>query len=171
MSSLKILICTMVSATTIIGHPITTIPDECPSLPLPAPSDTVDVCERPLMYEVQEKDKEILLRIAQAEATGGSVTDKALVMQVVMNRVYNEDFPDTIEEVVFADNPVQFSPTADGRYWTCEPDEDCEIALEQVVCGEYAWCDALFFARKGLKCWASTHKEYLFTEWEHDFYK
>ena len=46
-------------------------------------------------------DSAILLQIAMAEAEGESTEGKALVMLVVLNRVWSEGFPDTISEVVF----------------------------------------------------------------------
>lgn len=62
------------------------------------------------------EDAEILLKIAMAEAEGESVEGKALVMLVVLNRVWSEGFPDSISEVVFQDG--QFTPTEEGgRYW------------------------------------------------------
>ena len=53
---------------------------------------------------------------------------KALVMLVVLNRVWSDEFPDTIEEVIFQKN--QFSPVANGRYDAVEPDEECYEALK-----------------------------------------
>ena len=58
------------------------------------------------------EDAEILLKIAMAEAEGESVEGKALVMLVVLNRVWSEGFPDSISEVVFQDG--QFTPTEEG---------------------------------------------------------
>ena len=42
------------------------------------------------------EDSEILLKIAMAEAEGESVEGKALVMLVVLNRVWSEDFPGSL---------------------------------------------------------------------------
>lgn len=54
------------------------------------------------------EDSQMLLKIAMAEAEGESVEGKALVMLVVLNRVWSDEFPGTIEEVIF--QPKQFSP-------------------------------------------------------------
>jgi len=48
-----------------------------------------------------EEECEILYRIVEAEATGASVESKQNVANVIFNRVGHEDFPDTIEDVVF----------------------------------------------------------------------
>ena len=80
----------------------------------PAPIQTEEI-EAAQTYKsvVQSRDwgaeeSEMLLRIAMAEAEGESVEGKALVMLVVLNRVWSDKFPDTIEEVIF--QPRQFSP-------------------------------------------------------------
>ena len=65
------------------------------------------------------KDSDILLRIAMAEAEGEGTEGKALVMKVVLNRVESREFPNSIEDVVF--QPGQFEPVLDdGRYWNVE---------------------------------------------------
>lgn len=76
----------------------------------------------------------MLMKIAMAEAEGESVEGKALVMLVVLNRVWSDGFPNTIEEVIF--EPGQFSPVVEGgRYYTTEPDSECREALELVMKG------------------------------------
>ena len=64
-----------------------------------------------------------LAKIAMAEAESEDTEGKALVMLVVLNRVWDDEFPDTIEEVIFQKG--QFSPISNGRYDEVEPDEDC----------------------------------------------
>lgn len=69
-----------------------------------------------------------LAKIAMAEAESEDTEGKALVMLVVLNRVWDDEFPDTIEEVIFQKG--QFSPIGNGRYDEVEPDEDCYRALQ-----------------------------------------
>ena len=77
------------------------------------------------------KDSNILLKIAMAEAEGEGTEGKALVMRVVLNRVESKEFPDSVEGVVF--QPGQFEPVQDeGRYWNVEPDSECYKALYMV---------------------------------------
>lgn len=74
------------------------------------------------------KDSDILLKIAMAEAEGEGIEGKALVMRVVLNRVADAEFPDSVEKVVF--QAGQFEPVKDdGRYWNVEPDAECYKAL------------------------------------------
>lgn len=78
--------------------------------------------EEPLIASMDwgKDDSYLLCKIAMAEAESEGVKGKALVMLVVLNRVWSNEFPDTIEEVIFQKN--QFSPVANGRYDAVEPD-------------------------------------------------
>lgn len=80
--------------------------------------------EEPLIASMDwdKDDSYLLCKIAMAEAESEGVKGKALVMLVVLNRVWSDEFPDTIEEVIFQKN--QFSPVANGRYDAVEPDEE-----------------------------------------------
>lgn len=88
--------------------------------PTPEPTYTSTIHS----YDWDGEDERMLAKIAMAEAEGESVEGKALVILVVLNRVWSDEFPDSIEEVIFQKN--QFSPVAEGgRYWTTEPDAGC----------------------------------------------
>lgn len=116
------------------------------------------------------EDSEILLKIAMAEAEGESTQGKALVMLVVLNRVWSDEFPNTIEDVVF--QPRQFSPVReDGRYWTTEPDRDCYEALELVMQGWDESGGALYFESCENSSWHSENLEYLYQFGNHKFYR
>lgn len=92
-----------------------------------ATEEAVDVAG----LDFSDEESQMLLKIAMAEAEDQGVIGKALVMNVVKNRVDSEEFPDTIEGVIFED--LQFSPIADGRYDAAVPDEECYEALEMVL--------------------------------------
>lgn len=116
------------------------------------------------------EDAELLMKIAMAEAEGESVEGKALVMLVVLNRVWSDEFPDTIEEVIF--QPRQFSVTVPGgRYYTTEPDEGCREALRLVSMGWDESQGALYFESCENDSWHSRNLEYLFQEGNHRFYR
>ncbi len=116
------------------------------------------------------EDSEILLKIAMAEAEGEPTEGKALVMLVVLNRVWSEDFPGTIQEVVFQEN--QFSVTEPGgRYYTTEPNEDCRKALELVESGWDESQGALYFESCDADSWHSRNLELLFQYGGHRFYR
>lgn len=112
----------------------------------------------------------MLMKIAMAEAEGESVEGKALVMLVVLNRVWSDEFPDTIEEVIF--QPGQFSPVMEGgRYYTTEPDDECREALEMVMKGWDESHGALYFESCNNSSWHSENLEFLFQVGNHRFYR
>lgn len=87
-----------------------------------------------------------LLQIVEAEATGGDVTSKMMVAGVVLNRVRDSHFPDTIYEVVWQNE--QFQPTSDGRIYSCSVTESTIEAVERVLQGEDYSQGALFFVAR-----------------------
>lgn len=119
-------------------------------------------------------DAELLLKIAMAEAEGESTEGKAMVMLVVLNRTWSADFPNSIEEVIFQNDPDrQFSVTEDGgRWYTTEPDADCVEALELVESGwDESW-GAMYFESCGNEpSWHSRNLDFLFQLGNHKFYK
>ncbi len=91
-----------------------------------------------------------LLAIVEAEATGGDVCSKQLVANVVLNRVRDSHFPDTISEVVWqrVDGSAQFSPTADGRMGNTQITDTTIDAVNAALRGEDNSEGALFFAAR-----------------------
>ena len=59
-----------------------------------------EVLEQTAKYQLSAQDEEALLRIVEAEAGGEDQNGKLLVANVVLNRVNNSKFPDTVYEVV-----------------------------------------------------------------------
>ena len=90
------------------------------------------------------------------------------MMQVILNRVENESFPNTLKQVVFAEG--QFTPVSTGYYYTSNPDEECYEALELIKQGEYKDMPALYF-NNCTGDWISENKEFLFQYKDHYFYK
>lgn len=122
--------------------------------------------------------KEVLLRIVEAEATGEDIKGKMLVANVILNRVKSNQFPDTVSEVVFQKNGkiVQFSPIADGRYWSVTISKSTREAVERVLNGEDESQGALYFsarskAKKSNMNWFDNHLTWLFKYGGHEFYK
>lgn len=116
------------------------------------------------------EESDMLMKIAMAEAEGESVEGKALVMLVVLNRVWSNGFPDTIEEVIF--QPGQFSPVREGgRYYTTEPDDECREALELIMKGWDKSHGALYFESCESSSWHSENLKFLFRAGNHKFYR
>jgi spore germination cell wall hydrolase CwlJ-like protein len=136
------------------------------------PTETAKATKEPLITSMDwdEDDSYMLCKIAMAEAESEGVEGKALVMLVVLNRVWSEEFPDTIEEVIFQKN--QFSPVANGRYDEVEPDKECYEALEMIQFEHWNESqDALYFESKSDSKWHSENLEFLFKYGRHYFYK
>lgn len=121
----------------------------------------------------------LLAKIAMAEAEGESTEGKAMVIMVVLNRVWADGFPDTIEEVIMQYNKktgvYQFSPVEPGgRWWRVEPDEDCWAALDLIMLQGWDESEgALYFEAtyNGENTWHSKNLEYIKTVDNHNFYK
>lgn len=135
------------------------------------------VLDRELKYHLNEKDLEALLRIVEAEAGGEDEEGKLLVANVVLNRVENEKFPDTVCEVVFQrDNGVtQFSPVSNGRYWTVEISKETVKAVERALEGEDNSQGALYFAARKYADsdkmkWFDEKLQFLFAHGGHEFF-
>ena len=118
-------------------------------------------------------EKEVLYRIAEAEATGECTDAKKNVASVILNRVHNKDFPNAITGVVFQEN--QFSPIGDKRYWEVEVTEETIQAVDEVITNGTT-TEALYFVNlentsRKMKNWFKK-LEYLFTDPSgHSFYK
>lgn len=112
----------------------------------------------------------LLAKLAMAEAESEDTEGKALVMLVVLNRVWDdEEFPNTIEEVIY--QPRQFSPISNGRFDRVEPDADCWAALDLIM--QDRWDEsygATYFESKSESTWHSENLTFLFQHGKHYFY-
>lgn len=127
---------------------------------------------------ITEEDKEVLLRIVEAEATAEDVKGRMLVANVILNRVLSSKFPDNITDVVFQNNgkTYQFSPIKDGRYWSVTVSEKTIEAVERVLNGEDYSQGALYFAARELAnpnnmSWFDRELTRLFRYGVHEFFK
>ncbi len=118
-----------------------------------------------------------LLQIVEAEATGGDIPSKLLVANVVLNRVKDSHFPDTIYDVVWqrVDGSAQFSPTMDGRISSCTITNSTVEAVELALQGEDNSQGALFFvarnsANPGNVQWFDSTLVRLFEYGGHEYY-
>lgn len=127
--------------------------------------------------ELSEVDKEALCRIVEAEAGSEDEDGKLLVANVVLNRVEDNYFPNTVTEVVFQEEQgvYQFSPVADGSYYRVKVSEETYKAVERALDGEDISQGALYFAARqyadnSTMSWFDNHLSYLFAHGGHEFY-
>lgn len=102
-------------------------------------------------FELSEMDEYLLAKLIQCEAGNQPIEAKEAVVMVVLNRVDDIRFPNTIEEVIRQnDNGIyQFSPLMEGgSFYYTEPTEESYEAIYNVQYGItdlYLWCDYLWF--------------------------
>lgn len=125
-----------------------------------------------------KQDYLVLLRIVEAEATGGTEESKAMVANVVLNRVADEHFPNTVTDVVFQrgrNGVAQFSPITDGRFQKIEVTRETKNVVMQVLKGDDQSKGALFFLNPRTSAaanlqWFQGNLKYLFDCGGHSFY-
>lgn len=137
----------------------------------PEPTDGPNNQSLIMSMDWDAEESYLLAKIAMAEAEGEDTEGKALVMLVVLNRVWGDnEFPDTIEEVIY--QPGQFSPISNGRFDRVEPDEDCWAALDLIMLDKWdESCGATYFESKSESTWHSEHLDFLFQHGNHYFYR
>ena len=108
-----------------------------------------------------------LSRIINAESGNQPLEGQLAVGNVVMNRLMNPRFPDTIYDVLFQKN--QFTPAISGSI-NRDPNEASIIAAKLVMDGAQVVPTALFFSQVGVPCYASRNRTYVTTIGSHAFY-
>ena len=129
--------------------------------------------------KLSKKDKSVLLRIVEAEATGEDVKGRMLVANVVLNRVKcKTEFGNNVTDVVFerTNGVYQFSPVQDGRYWSVNISDKTKEAVERVLQGEDYSKGALYFMAREYAdsdnvVWFDSSLTWLFSHGVHEFFK
>lgn len=139
-------------------------------------SATKDTVQR--VIDLSSKDIEMLQRIVEAEATGEDSKGKELVANVILNRVNDDHFPNSIEGVIFQKdgNTYQFSPIRDDRYWSVVVTQDTIAAVENVMQGKDDSQGALYFSARARASsssmkWFDNNLEFLFKYGGHEFFR
>ena len=127
---------------------------------------------------MSDEDYDTLLHIVEAEAGTEDIKGRVLVANVIMNRIKNDEFPDTVTEVVWQriDGVPQFSPTYDGRIYEVSITDETKEAVRQVLEGVDYSEGALFFIQKSEAeehnvSWFEKDLQRLFKYGVHEFYK
>ena len=119
-----------------------------------------------------DEDVYWLSRIIYAESGNEPFEGKLAVGNVIMNRVENSQFPDTVKEVIFdRRNGVQFTPTVNNAIYKT-PSEECIIAAKICLEGYEILPNGLYFLnpRIAKNQWASRNRPYVTTIGNHAFY-
>jgi len=102
-----------------------------------------------------------LSRIIEAEAGSETLEGKIAVGNVVMNRVEDSEFPNTVKGVIFDKRySIQFTRAYAGAIYN-EPSEESIAAAKLVLEGVNTAGDCLYFAsaESASTCWAEKNRE------------
>lgn len=91
---------------------------------------------------VTQDDIELMAKLVAAESIGEPYTGKVAVASVVLNRVSNPKFPNSIQGVIFQKNA--FSCVKNNQIKS-SPNEDCYRAVYEAINGSDPTNKALFF--------------------------
>ena len=120
------------------------------------------------VVEFTYEDAQRLMKIAQAEAGNQGIEGMSAVMRVVINRVLNPEFPDSVEEVI--KQPYQFESYSNGSYDKAEPTTDCHLALADVERGLSDDEDIVAFETVSNGESLKRYFDYAYTIEDHNFY-
>lgn len=118
-----------------------------------------------------EEDLYWLARIINAESRNQPLEGQIGVGNVVMNRVDNPKYPDSIKEVIFDRScGIQFTPVENGSIYI-DPSERCEVAAKLCLEGVSTVGEALFFQQAaGGDNWISNNTRHSIRIADHSFY-
>lgn len=114
-----------------------------------------------------------LSKIISAESAGEPLRGKIAVGNVVLNRVRNEQYPNSIYEVIFdTKDGVQFTPVANGSIENAPTEESimaAKICLEDYKLSNH---NILFFLNPQISTstWVPQNRDFVMTIGRHDFY-
>ena len=118
----------------------------------------------------QEMPEDILwlARIIYAEARGESYTGQLAVGNVVMNRVKNASFPDSVYGVIF--DGYQFTPVLNGTIYNT-PSVSCVRAAWAAYNGGQAVGDCLYFVATSVTdSWVNKNRQFAVNIGGHNFF-
>lgn len=109
-------------------------------------------------FIVQWDDELQLMAICiEAEAGNQSIEGKRMVADVILNRVRDKDFPDTITEVIT--QPYQFSSYWDGNMASIEEPSEETIRVVLMELEEVGWPGLFYFTAEGYSKYGTPWKK------------
>lgn len=129
----------------------------------------------PAIYRANNYTAEDVLwlsRIVHAESQGEPLNGQIAVANVVLNRVRDKNYPNTIYGVIFDRNyGVQFQPIANGTIYNT-PSKKSVSAAKRAVYGENYVGDCLYFLNETIATnfWIVNNRPYYTTINNHSFY-
>ena len=94
---------------------------------------TVDTPEQ-IEEEIRLGEMELLAQLVEAEAGNQNFEGKCLVVDCILNRVESPNFPNTITEVIYQKDPIQFSTAYNGALekagWNMKESDYAAVEIE-----------------------------------------
>lgn len=135
------------------------------------------VMEKSYCISLSGTDLETFYKIVEAEAGGEDEVGKLLVANVIINRVRNSHFPNSVTDVVYQreGGVSQFTPVSDGRIDKVSVSEETKEIVQRALLGEDVSEGALYFACRSMADpermkWFDTHLTFLFCHDGHEFF-
>lgn len=113
------------------------------------PPDVIPVYTSDTITGITVEEFDMVSKVVQAEAGNQEWEAQWMVACVILNRVESEKFPETIEGVIYQENPKQFCCVWDGGYEKAEPDDAVHEAVAYALEQERIPQDILFFTSNG----------------------
>lgn len=108
-----------------------------------------------------EDEINLMARVVMSEGSILSMDAKEMIAQTIINRVNSDDFPNTIEEVIF--QPNQFSVSDNG-----EPTAECYEAVDNAIINMQYPYDMLYFRNSFVQYgWQYYHENNLYFSTTH----
>jgi N-acetylmuramoyl-L-alanine amidase len=107
------------------------------------PNVKVAVTQPEAASEIDQAEWTLLAKLVQLEAGNESYEGKLAVACVVMNRVRNGNYPNTVKGVIY--EPNQFSPAGNGKLSKAKPSKDSMKAAKAALSGENNVPGAVYF--------------------------
>lgn len=86
-----------------------------------------------LNYNISDYEKSLLEKLVYCEARGESQEGQIAVVNVVLNRLNSDEFPDTITEIVYQKG--QFSPAGNGAINYATPTQEIKESVNKALNG------------------------------------
>ena len=118
-----------------------------------------------------EEDYLLLARLINAESGNQPLEGKIAVGNVIMNRIADPRFPDTVSDVIYDRScGVQFTTAYNGSL-NKKPNAESYIAAKLVLEG-YSVTDCLYFINPSIsgRSWVSRNRPYVMSIADHAFY-
>lgn len=126
----------------------------------------------PASANYDQEDLYWMSRIISAESRGEPLLGQIAVGNVVLNRVADQEFPNTVKEVIFDDKyAIQFEPVENGTVYQ-DPTASAVLAAKMSLEGANVIGQALYFYAPKLSPvnWINQNRPFLMTIGCHDFH-